>query len=79
MAAMNSTEIPDWLEERLDAVDGDAEATRQLGVEVATELVAELLDAGVPGVHLYTMNRATSIERSTPSSACWADRRGCRR
>ena len=62
MAGINNTEIPDWLNERLDAVDGDAEATRQLGVEVATDLVAELLDYGVPGVHLYAMNRATSIK-----------------
>jgi methylenetetrahydrofolate reductase (NADPH) len=62
MAGINNTEIPDWLNERLDAVDGDAEATRQLGVEVATDLVAELLDHGVPGVHLYAMNRATSIK-----------------
>ena len=62
MAGINNTEIPDWLNERMDAVDGDAEATRRLGVEVATDLVAELLDDGVPGVHLYAMNRATSIK-----------------
>ncbi|MCB0989028.1 MAG: methylenetetrahydrofolate reductase, partial [Acidimicrobiales bacterium] len=42
MSAMNNTAIPTWLEERLDAVDGDPEATRKLGVEVATDLVASL-------------------------------------
>jgi methylenetetrahydrofolate reductase (NADPH) len=62
MSAINNTEIPTWLQERLDAVDGDAEATRQLGVEVATDLVAGLLDLGVPGIHLYAMNRAISIQ-----------------
>jgi len=61
MAGINNTHIPDWLNERMDAVDGDAEATRQLGVEVATDLVAQLLDLGVPGVHLYAMNRSQSI------------------
>ncbi len=61
MAAMNGSAIPTWLQERLDAVDGDAEATRRLGVEVASEQVAALLDMGVPGVHLYAMNRAQSI------------------
>jgi len=61
MSAMNNTEIPAWLDERMDAVDGDAEATRRLGVEVATGLIADLLDIGVPGVHLYAMNRARSI------------------
>ena len=62
MAAVNNTEIPTWLQERMDAVDGDAEATRKLGVEVASELVADLLEIGVPGVHLYAMNRAQSIK-----------------
>lgn len=62
MAAMNGSDIPAWLQERLDAVDGDAEATRRLGVEVASTLVAELLEAGAPGIHLYALNRANSIQ-----------------
>lgn len=62
MSAMNNTAIPTWLQERMDAVDGDAEATRKLGVEVATQLVADLLEQGVPGIHLYAMNRAASIQ-----------------
>ena len=62
MSAMNNTDIPTWLQERMDDVDGDAEATRRLGVEVATRLIEELLDIGVPGIHLYAMNRAQSIE-----------------
>ncbi|MBA3282033.1 MAG: methylenetetrahydrofolate reductase [Acidimicrobiia bacterium] len=62
MAAMNGSAIPDSLQARLDSVDGDAEGTRRLGVQVASELVAQLLDIGVPGVHLYAMNRAQSIE-----------------
>lgn len=61
MSAMNGSAIPTWLQERLDAVDGDAEATRELGVEVAAEQIAALLELGVPGVHLYAMNRAQSI------------------
>lgn len=62
MAAMNGSVIPTWLQERLDQVDGDPEATRRLGVEVACGLVAELLELGAPGVHLYAMNRANSIQ-----------------
>lgn len=61
MSAMNDTDIPTWLQERMDAVDGDPEATRRLGVEVATQLIADLLEIGVPGIHLYAMNRAASI------------------
>lgn len=62
MAAMNNVVIPTWLQERMDQVDGDAEATRRLGVEVASGLIVDLLDLGVPGVHIYAMNRASSIQ-----------------
>lgn len=62
MAAINGTAIPADLDRHLDAVDGDPEATRRLGVAVAADLVAELLDLDVPGIHLYAMNKARSIE-----------------
>ncbi len=61
MSAMNGTRIPDALQERMDAVDGDPEGTRKLGVEVASELSARLLEEGVPGLHLYALNRSDSI------------------
>ena len=61
MAAMNGSAIPAALQQRLDAVDGDKDATLALGVEVASELGSALLDAGAPGLHLYTMNRAASV------------------
>ncbi|MFT4035146.1 MAG: methylenetetrahydrofolate reductase [Patulibacter sp.] len=65
MSAINGTNIPADLEARLDRVDGDAQATRALGIEVAVQLCAELLEAGVPGLHLYTMNRAASVREVT--------------
>jgi methylenetetrahydrofolate reductase (NADPH) len=61
MSAMNGSAIPAALDARLQAVDGDKEATRALGVEVASEVGAALLEAGVPGLHLYTMNQARSV------------------
>lgn len=61
MAAMNATTIPAELRARMDAVAGDREATRRLGIDVATELVQQLLELDVPGIHLYAMNRAVSI------------------
>jgi methylenetetrahydrofolate reductase (NADPH) len=60
MATVNNTTIPDWLQERLDRVDGDAPAVRALAVEVAVELGRALLDAGAPGLHLNTMNFSRS-------------------
>jgi methylenetetrahydrofolate reductase (NADPH) len=61
MAAMNGSLLPERLVERLDATDGDAEAVRAIGVEVATELAQRLLDAGAPGLHLYALNQSESI------------------
>lgn len=65
MAAMNGSSIPDALQQRMDAVDGDADATRALGIDVAVELSQELLAENVPGLHLYTMNRAASVREVT--------------
>jgi methylenetetrahydrofolate reductase (NADPH) len=56
MAAMNGTVIPEELQARLDAAEGTPSAVRQLAVDVCTPLIAELLEGGAPGVHLYTMN-----------------------
>ncbi len=61
MAGVNRTRIPAALEERLARAEGDPEAVRALGVETATALAAALLEAGAPGVHLYTLNRAASV------------------
>jgi methylenetetrahydrofolate reductase (NADPH) len=61
MSSLNGAAIPAALSERLDRVDGDPVAVRELAVEVATDLTARLLEGGAPGVHLYTLNfsRAT--------------------
>jgi methylenetetrahydrofolate reductase (NADPH) len=58
---MNGAEWPSWLADRFDAVSGDEEGVRQVGVEVATEIASRLLAEGVPGLHLYTLNRSRSI------------------
>jgi methylenetetrahydrofolate reductase (NADPH) len=61
MAAMNGTAIPDALQARLDAADGDPEAVRKIGVEVAIDLSQQLVAAGAPGLHLYALNRSESV------------------
>ena len=60
MAAMSGTDVPLELAERLQAVADRPDEVRRIGVEHATELCRALLDAGAPGLHFYTMNRAAA-------------------
>ncbi len=61
MARMGAA-VPPWMVERLERADarGGADAVRSDGVAIATELCRELLDAGVPGLHFYTLNRSSA-------------------
>jgi methylenetetrahydrofolate reductase (NADPH) len=59
-AQLAGAEFPPLLAERFAAVADDPVAVRELGVLVATELCAELLAAGAPGLHFYTLNRSTA-------------------
>jgi methylenetetrahydrofolate reductase (NADPH) len=38
---------------------GDTEAVRRTGTDLATALCQDLLDAGAPGLHFYTLNRSS--------------------
>ncbi len=61
MSALNGTNVPDWLHARFEGVAGNPREVRKIGVEVATKIAQDLLDGGVPGLHLYTLNFSRSI------------------
>jgi methylenetetrahydrofolate reductase (NADPH) len=50
--------IPPRLEAAFAAAGGDESAEFELGVAYAAQQCAELLIAGVPGIHFYALNRA---------------------
>jgi methylenetetrahydrofolate reductase (NADPH) len=50
--------IPPALEAAFAAAGGDSEREFELGVAFAAQQCAELLIAGVPGIHFYALNRA---------------------
>ncbi len=58
MAALCGSAIPDGLRRELHARGEDEEAVLDLGVAYATLQCAELLAAGAPGIHFYTLNRS---------------------
>jgi methylenetetrahydrofolate reductase (NADPH) len=58
MAKMCGSQIPDGLRQELHARADDAEAVLDFGVAYATLQCSELLAAGAPGIHFYTLNRS---------------------
>lgn len=52
--------IPSSLRMKLDEYSRDDEACVEFGVEYATRQCEDLLRAGVPGLHFYTLNKARS-------------------
>lgn len=54
------SEIPRWMRLRLQAFGDDTASIKAFGLDVVTHLCEQLIKAGVPGLHFYTMNQSTS-------------------
>ena len=52
--------IPLPLRSKLDEMAGNDEAVAEFGIEYATRQCEELLRAGAPGLHFYTLNKSRS-------------------
>jgi methylenetetrahydrofolate reductase (NADPH) len=64
MAELSGTPIPTSIRERFAVVEGEPESVKALGIEIATQMCRELLDAGAPGLHFYTMNSSTATRET---------------
>lgn len=62
MAELGGTPIPSQIAQAFAKVENDPQAVRELGVEIASSLCQELLAAGAPGLHFYTMNSSTATQ-----------------
>ena len=58
IAKLCGAKIPPAMLANLEKFATNDEAAMQFGVDYATQQSAELLRAGVPGLHMYTLNKA---------------------
>jgi len=57
-AASCGASVPEWLRERFDGIDDDAEARNAVAADVAIEQVRRLQTEGIDDFHCYTLNRS---------------------
>ena len=60
MAELSGVPIPAHISESFSKIEDNADHVRKLGVEIATKLCQDLLEAGAPGLHFYTMNTSSA-------------------
>ncbi|MDF3031911.1 MAG: 5,10-methylenetetrahydrofolate reductase [Moraxellaceae bacterium] len=58
-------EIPRWIRKQVASYGNDTASIQRFGEDVVTDLCAQLLSGGAPGLHFYTMNQAE------PTLALW--------
>ena len=49
-------QVPKQISDQLEAKKDNDEAIKALGIELGTAMCKKLLDSGVPGLHMYTLN-----------------------
>ena len=56
MTAFCKTRVPTHISATLEALKDNEEAVKAYGISLGTMMCQRLLDAGAPGLHLYTLN-----------------------
>ena len=63
IASLCKARLPETFTKRFEKAGDDPAAQFVAGVEYATEQVRGLLDAGIPGIHFYVLNRSPATAR----------------
>ncbi len=59
---MCGAELPAAFASKLEAAQEDKDAQLEIGVEFAIHQCRELMNADVPGIHFYALNRSQACE-----------------
>lgn len=62
-SAKAGADVPRWMLKKLESIADDENAVREFGCEVCIRLCEDLMAAGVPGFHFYTLNRWGATRR----------------
>ena len=57
-SSMCGASIPDWMHEQMAPIKDNLDNVKAMGIELAVKQCRELLQAGVPGLHFYTLNKS---------------------
>lgn len=55
--------LPAHFQSALESCELDGDAQFEIGVDFATEQVQQLIDAGIPGIHFYVLNKSPATSR----------------
>lgn len=70
MAELSGADIPKDLLNQLESATDDAHA-REIGMEYSTRLAIDLVNAGAPGIHIFTLNsHVAAIELARAAGLC---------
>lgn len=63
MTSFCKTHVPEEVRSALEPIQGNDEAVKDYGVQLGISMCKELLEAGAPGLHFYTLNLERSVRR----------------
>lgn len=63
ITAMCGSVFPEELAGKLEAVQDDADAQFEIGVNFAIDQCVKLREAGVPGIHFYALNKSQACQK----------------
>jgi methylenetetrahydrofolate reductase (NADPH) len=63
MTAFCNTYVPEEITKSLEPIKDNDEAVKDYGVEFGIQMCKQLMEAGAPGLHFYTLNLERSVRR----------------
>ena len=60
MTGFCKTKVPKDILSTLESIKDNDEAVKQFGIDLGTQMCRRILDSGVPGLHMYTLNTEVS-------------------